>query len=212
MALTAQKMMESAKKAFTLSDMDEMKKVHEYEEIIDMLQVEIIKYLSTMLSQNTLTVNQSVRLTGLMHVVNDIERIGDYCENIAESAEIKENEKLPFSEEAISEITNAFNQVNDMVNNSIYALKDNNVELARKVLSKESEIDALEESLRERHLQRLKSGLCNPLSAISFVELVHNLERIADHCNNIAEAVIDDYNHKVESVEEKYKGIEPKHI
>jgi len=212
MALTAQKMMESARKAFTLSDMDEMKKVHEYEEIVDMLQVEIIKYLSMMLSQNTLTVNQSVRLTGLMHVVNDIERIGDYCENIAESAEIKANEKLPFSDEAISEITNAFSQVNEMVNNSIFALKDNNVALARKVLSKESEIDALEKSLRERHLQRLKSGLCNPLSAISFVELVHNLERIADHCNNIAEAVIDDYNHKVESAEADNEEIQPKHI
>lgn len=205
MAVTAQEMMQSANKAFTSSEMNEVKRVHEYEEIVDMLQYEIIKYLSTIVSRNTLTENQSIRLTGLMHVVNDIERIGDYCENIAEAAEIKENEKLPFSHEAIAEIRSAFDLVNEMVNNAIHALKDDNIELAMKVISEESEVDSLEKNLRESHLHRLNCGLCNPLSAISFIELVHNLERIADHCNNIAEAVINDKNHKVEPVEENLK-------
>lgn len=202
MAIAAQEMMQSANRAFTASDMNEVKKVHEYEEMVDLLQYEIIKYLSTMLSKSTLTENQSIRLTGLMHVVNDIERIGDYCENIAEAAEIKVNEKLPFSQEAISEIRSSFDLVNEMVNNVILALKDDNIELAKKVLSEENDVDKLEKTLRERHLQRLNQGLCNPLSAISFVELLHNLERIADHCNNIAEAVINDKNHKVEPKDE----------
>jgi len=193
MAVTAQQMMQSAKKSYILSDMDEAKKVHEYEETVDKLQCEIISYLSTMLSMSALTSRQSVRLTGLMHVVNDIERIGDYCQNIAESAEIKENENLPFSDEALREIKNAFEEVNGMVDDTIHALNEGNVELARKALSKEKDIDELEKNLRSRHLERLSKGLCNPLSAISFVELVHNLERIADHCTNIAEAVIEDY-------------------
>ncbi len=193
MALTAQQMMQSAKKAYIFSDMNEVKKVHEYEETVDKLQYEIISYLSMMLSVSTLTSRQSVRLTGLMHVVNDIERIGDYCENIAESAVIKENENLPFSDEAIREITNAFEEVNGMVDDTIHALNEGNVELAKKTLSKEKDIDEMEESLRSRHLERLSKGLCNPLAAVSFVELVHNLERIADHCTNIAEAVIEDY-------------------
>jgi len=194
MAVTAQQMMQSAKKSYIFSDMDEAKRVHEYEETVDMLQCEIISYLSTMLSMSSLTSRQSVRLTGLMHVVSDIERIGDYCQNIAESAEIKEDENLPFSDEALREIKNAFEEVNDMVDNTIHALNEGNVELARKALAKEKDIDELEKNLRARHLERLAKGLCNPLSAISFVELVHNLERIADHCTNIAEAVIDDYN------------------
>lgn len=193
MATIAKQMMQSANKAFTASDMEEATKVREFEEIVDMLQCEIIKYLSTMLSQSTLTEHQSIRLAGLMHVANDIERIGDYCQNIADSAEIKENENLPFSQEAISEIKEAFNQVNQMVDDSIHALNEGNVSLARKVLSEENEVDELESHLRARHLQRLNKGLCNPQSAISFIELIHNLERIADHCNNIAEAVLNDY-------------------
>ncbi|HHV98708.1 MAG TPA: Na/Pi cotransporter family protein [Clostridiaceae bacterium] len=193
MAVTAQQMMQSAKKSYIFSDMDEAKKVHEYEETVDKLQCEIISYLSMMLSMSALTSRQSVRLTGLMHVANDIERIGDYCQNIAESAEIKEDENLPFSDEAIKEIKNAFEEVNAMVDDTIHALNEGNIELARKALSKEKDIDELEKSLRSRHLERLSKGLCNPLSAISFVELVHNLERIADHCTNIAEAVIEDY-------------------
>lgn len=62
------------------------KKVHEIESIVDMLQTEIIKYLSTMLSQSSLTDRQSIRLAGLMHTANDIERMGDHCKNVAELA------------------------------------------------------------------------------------------------------------------------------
>lgn len=59
-------------------------------------------------------------------------------------------------------------------------------------MAEESEIDKLESDLRDRHMKRLDSGLCNPTSTIMFIELIHNIERIGDHCNNIAEAVLDD--------------------
>lgn len=200
MAEMASQMMTSAKNAFVNSDVNEMQKVDEIEETVDMLQNEIIKYLSTMLSQGTLTERQSIRLAGLMHVTNDIERIGDYCQNISESAQIKLNERLPFSQEAIAELTQAFNQLDNMVKNSIQALRDGNLDLARRVLSAEYEVDKLEKSLRSTHMQRLNTGLCNPQSAITFIELIHNLERIGDHCNNIAEAVMEDYNKTEEEV------------
>lgn len=202
MALLAKQMMASAKHAFTKSDMEEVKKVHELEETVDMLQYEIVNYLSTMLSQSTLTERQSIRLAGLMHVAGDIERIGDHCENIAEFAEVKEDEKLPFSEEAIVEISDAFNKLNKIVDDSIHALHDGNTELAKDVIQEESEVDDLEASLRSRHLKRLNSGLCHPHSAITFVELIHNLEKIADHCKNIAEAVLDDYGNGSSSKKE----------
>ena len=193
MAELAQQMMTSAKNAFANSDMNEAKKVHEIEDTVDMLQSEIVKYLSTMLSQGMLTERQSIRLAGLMHTSSDIERIGDHCKNIAEFAQQKETERLSFSQEAITEITNAFELVNKMVDDTIHALHDDNVELAKKVLSEEDEIDNLETSLRTSHMERLNSGLCNPVSTITFIELIHNFERIADHCNNIAEAILDDH-------------------
>lgn len=192
MAELARKMMANAKKAIINSDTDAAKKVHEIEDIVDMLQTEIIKYLSTMLSQSALTDRQSVRLAGLMHITNDIERMGDHCKNVAELAMEKIDRDLPFSKEAISDLSNAFNKLNDMVDHSIQSLSEGNISLAKKVLAEESEIDKLETDLRDRHIKRLDSGLCNPASTIMFIELIHNIERIADHCNNIAEAVLED--------------------
>ena len=200
MAEMSKQMMTSARQAFVMSNVEEGKKVGEIEDTIDMLQTEIVKYLSTMISRGSLTERQSVRLAGLMHITNDIERIGDHCENISEFARWKLDENIPFSQEALTEVADAFTVVNNMVDDSIHALRDGNVELAKKVLSEEYEVDELEEGLRERHLKRLDSGLCNPQSAVIFIELIHNLERIADHCNNIAEAVLNDYNVKPEPV------------
>ncbi|MFO7636094.1 MAG: Na/Pi cotransporter family protein [Clostridia bacterium] len=192
MASITYEMMETAEKAFINNDMISAKKVHEIEDTVDILQNEIVHYLSKLLSTATLTEHQSIRLTGLMHVVSDIERIGDYCDNIAESAEIKYEKGLPFSDEAIVEITDAFNIVTDMVKLSIDALSQYDAILAKRVLSDEYLIDDLEMRLRAAHIDRLNKGYCNIHSGITFVELIHNLERIGDHCNNIAEAVLDD--------------------
>jgi len=203
MGALVEEMMVSARKAFVDSDMNESKKVHEIEETVDMLQYEIVKYLSTMLSQGSLTERQSVRLAGLMHVAGDIERIGDQCENLADFAQLKVNEHLNYSQDAISEVSDAFNKVEELVIQSIAALKEGSTALAKKVISGESDIDDLEKRLRSRHIERLNSGTCNPQSGITFVELVHNLERIADHCKNIAEAVLDDYGWNSKSKEKE---------
>lgn len=194
MALLAKKMMSSANKGFTKSDMKAVEKVHEIEETVNMLQDEIVEYLSTMLSQSALTEHQSIRLAGLMHVVGDIERIGDHCENIAELAELKQDKGLVFSEEAILEILDAFKKLNQIVDDSIHALQDGDIEKAKEVILQEDEIDTLEVNLRNRHLERLIKKACKPHVGIIFIELIHNLERIADHCKNIAEAVLDDYD------------------
>ncbi len=192
MATLVQQMMADSKNSFTEADMDRAKKVLEIEELVDILQGEIVKYLSTMLSEGTLTERQSIRLSGLMHVANDIERMGDHCKNVVEFAMQKENEKIPFSKDAIADVSETFSVLNQMVDDAIHSLRDENTELAKKVLYEENEVDNLESKLRVRHLERLNSGLCNPKSTVIFIELIHNLERIGDHCNNIAEAVLHD--------------------
>jgi len=192
MAEMAYQMMESSENAFVNKELSEIKKVAELEDTVDMLKNEITNYLSTMLSQGMLTDRQSIRLAGLMHVTQDIERIGDYCQNIADSAEIKENNKYVFSPQAIDEIKEAFNLVSEMVRDTIISLRDGDVDLAKKVLSKEFIMDDLEASLRASHMTRLNTGICNPASTVLFLEMIHSFERIADHCNNIAEAVLKD--------------------
>jgi len=196
MALLAKQMAEDAKNSFINGDMKCVKKVFENEETVDMLQSEIIKYLSTMLSAGTLTERQSVRLAGLMHVTHDIERIGDHCKNIAEFAEQKEQERIPFSKEALSELSEVFEMIRNMVDDSIKSLSEYDTSLAKKVLSEEYEVDDIETKLRSRHVERLNKGLCDPKATIIFIDLIHNLERVGDHCNNVAEAVLNDLESK----------------
>ncbi len=192
MAEMGQEMMAVAKDAFMEGDLKKIQKVNQLEDWLDYLQVEITKYLSKMLSNGSLTELQGDRLAGLMHITHDIERIGDHCQNIAEFAQTKEDRKFSFSKEAIFEITKAFTLLNSMVDDSINALKSRNTYLANKVLSKEYEVDKMELDLRGKHIERLNNGSCDHEAGIIFIELIHNIERIADHCNNIAEAVIED--------------------
>ncbi len=192
MAELCQEMMTKAKDSFISFNKKEIEKVNTLEDTVDILQLEITDYLSKMLSTNTLTEHQSVRLAGLMRTTHDIERIGDHCQNIAEFAQAKENNNYSFSNQAIDEITNAFKLLNTMVEDAISSLKNGDTNLANKVLSTEYDIDKLELDLRAKHMERLKTGLCNPEASITYIELIHNIERIADHCNNIAEAIIED--------------------
>ncbi|MBN1623270.1 MAG: Na/Pi cotransporter family protein [Clostridia bacterium] len=192
MADLSNQMMDMAEKSFINSDRIAIKKVREIEDVMDMLQHEIVHYLSKLLASSSLSENQSLRLTGLLHVVSDLERIGDYCDNIADSAEVKIDKKLPFTDEGMKELTDAFVLVTDMVALASQTLQEYSHEKAQKILSDEYRVDEMERTLRDAHVERLNLGQCHPHSGLIFVELIHNLERIGDHCTNVAEAVLED--------------------
>jgi phosphate:Na+ symporter len=192
MAELSTQMMDTSEQAFINNDMIAIKKVHEIEEVVDMLQHEIVHYLSRLLASEQLTENQSIRLTGLLHIVGDIERIGDYCDNIAESAQVKIEKKLPFTAQGTTELTEAFVLVTDMVAETVVALQQYDDSLARNIISREYLVDEMERTLREAHIERLNHAQCHAHSGLIFIELIHNLERIGDHCKNIAEAILND--------------------
>jgi Na+/phosphate symporter len=102
-----------------------------------------------------------------------------------------EKDHITFSEMAVADLKKVFDLTNQMFTACLGALEKNSAALAMKVLEMESELDVIEKEARVNHLERLSVGACNPKAAISFNELMRNLERIADHCNNIAEAVLD---------------------
>jgi phosphate:Na+ symporter len=187
----ALKMSEQVHDAFQNNDLSQKDTIYELEENLDYLQTEIINYMSTVVSQSTLTEQEAMRLADLMHVVGDIERIGDHCMNIYELAEFKQSSNIKFSPEATAEVEAIFNLSQTMVEKAITALRDNDFETARQIGTMEKEMDALEESTRWSHINRLNQGTCSPNSAVCHVDLLKNLERVADHCYNIAEAVLD---------------------
>jgi phosphate:Na+ symporter len=169
----------------------------EKENGLDYLENEIVRYLSTLISHNTLTDKESARIAGLMHATNDIERIGDYCMNITNSALEMTTQNIDFSDDARSELDEAFSIVKQMVTDATSALRDTDFTLAGKIMSQEDVMDELEERLRIAHLDRLNNGLCNPQSTVIYLEILHTMERISDHCKNIAEVVVMDTEYKV---------------
>ncbi|MHB8962781.1 MAG: Na/Pi cotransporter family protein [Saccharofermentanales bacterium] len=169
----------------------------EKESGLDYLENEIVRYLSTLISHNALTDKESARIAGLMHATNDIERIGDYCMNITNSALDMTTQNMKFSDSAKEELDEAFSLVKQMVVDSTTALRDTNLVLAGKIMSQEDAMDVLEEKLRARHIARLNQGLCDPQATVIFLEILHTMERISDHCKNIAEVVVSDTEYQV---------------
>ncbi len=205
MAKIAQKMVGRTKEVILEQKESAIQDVEKMEETVDMLQNEILNYLSKILSQSSLTEGQSVRLTGYMRMVHDIERIGDHCHSSAKVAANNIDNKIQFSDSALLELKDVFEKIEYVMEKTISALENSDEEQAQNVLSEENNMDNIEKALRERHLERLNKGECNPNTAITYVELIHTVERMTDNCKNIAESVIDDIHHRLKG---HYENIE----
>lgn len=192
MAGITQDMLKSARLAFLKGQVHLLDSIYRNEAIIDDLQEQITFYLSALLSQNSLTEAQSRRLAGLLHIVSDIERVGDHANSIATLAEKKNQEQLPFSEIAINEIELFYGKAMDLYNKACQALRENNLEVAKQIESRESNIDKLEEELSQNHIHRLNQGKCWPGSGVAYVEMLSNLQRISAHSANIALIVMEE--------------------
>ncbi|MEA3328892.1 MAG: Na/Pi cotransporter family protein [Candidatus Omnitrophota bacterium] len=160
------------------------------EAAVDNLQEAITHYLVE-ISERDLSSRQAEQLPALMHTVNDIERIGDHAENIMELAEREIDKKLVFSQTAVRELRQMYNQIEQMVDKTSRAFEDNNFSLAKEVLLQENKINLLYKQLRQNHIQRLNEGSCLVLSGIVFLDLLNNFEKMGDHLTNIAEATSD---------------------
>lgn len=192
MATITQEMLKSARLAFMKGQVHLINSIQRDEQIVDDLQEQITFYLSALLSQNSLTEVQSHRLAGLLHIVSDIERVGDHANNIANLADKRYQEHLPFSELAINEMELFFGKAIDVYNKACQILKDSNLEIAKQIESREENIDKLEEELRQNHIHRLNQGKCWPGSGVVYVEILSNLQRISAHSANIAVAILEE--------------------
>ncbi len=181
-------MLEEVYKAFAQGSAEGLEAAAKKEENINLLEHAVVDYLAR-LSQESLSREQSDRIPALLSISSDIERIGDLAENIGELAEYRAEHRLPFSEEATREMQTMYDKVHDLVADAISLLETDNIEGATSLLDHESEVDAMEKTLRLRHIHRLNTGNCFPASGIIFLDLISNLERVADHATNITEAV-----------------------
>lgn len=189
MGQLAKETLQDSVEGFLNNDEKILKLAKEKEDVVDQLEAAITEYL-VKLSQKSLSLEQSSKLAILLNTVNDVERIGDHGSNIAELAEYKINQKLPFSEKALEEIKLMAKDVEGAFERSLTALQNGDVVLAKEVKAYDDHIDKMEKDLRKSHIGRLNEGSCFTSSGIIFLEVISNLERIGDHSYNIAAAAL----------------------
>ena len=121
-----------------------------------------------------------------MYAINDYERIGDHCENIIELIQEIKVENSVFSKTAFDEYETISTDVMKIIVDTTNAYKDNNLELAKKCIPIEEEVDNLEKTYRRNHMDRINKGICDTNAGVKFLDILSNFERIADHGLNIA--------------------------
>ena len=150
---------------------------------------EITSYLVA-LSKRQLNETVSVELPVLLHTVNDLERIGDHAVNIAEIAERKIEQKLPFSDQAVADSEEMIRETDTMFRAVIAAIENNDMQAAHAALESENKLNRMQVDLRRSHVQRMTDGACSAAAGLVFIDLVDNLEKIGDHLTNIAQSII----------------------
>lgn len=160
------------------------------EEVIDFLNEEITQNL---IEVEGLNLNaQDTHLVGsLFHVVNDLERIGDHSENIVEIGQTRKKEDIAFSGKAEKEIENLAGKVTSMLKKSLHIVQKQitDLEIIGEVIELESQVDDLSEMLADHHVERIKNKKCTPKNGMLYLDMLNNLERIADHADNLAASV-----------------------
>ncbi len=191
MAGIAREMLDESMDVFLKNDLKKVKHIVQMEELVDGLEKEINVYLSD-LSQHSMSQQQTKLIGNLMSSANDLERIGDHAENIMQLGEMKTEERLPFSNTALDEICEFYGKIKLMLEEAIIAFETDDPELAERVALQDDEIDAREKALRNEHIERINTKKCYPSAGVIYLDLLSNLERVADHAKNIAELVLED--------------------
>ncbi|RDY28388.1 Na/Pi cotransporter family protein [Romboutsia weinsteinii] len=176
---------ESSMNGFLNKSDEEVKVAFETEKSINELQRGLLNYLLK-LSKTSLNNDLIESVDDLFNTINDIERVGDHSENIAELAQDIISQNVEMSQEGVNEVRGMYEKVLENYNNALKLIDSKDKDLANKILKLEDEVNQIEKSIRVNHIHRLNNSNCTIDAGILYLELISNLERISDHCANIA--------------------------
>lgn len=171
--------------AFFNKDSALINEVEQNEDVVNYLNHEITRYMVAA-AQLDLPASDVEQLGEMFHVVNDLERIGDHAENMAEYAQSRIDEEIPFSEDGLAELRDMLDKTVALFKLSMEAFHTRDQHLLPRVLVQEENIDDMEKTLQQSHVDRLTRGACTPRSGMIFSDMLSNLERVADHATNVA--------------------------
>lgn len=182
-------------------DGEAIEKVYKTEKYIDFMNSKITDYL-VRANELELPTADADKLGGLFHVVNDIERIGDHAENMAEAARERIDSGVKLSDKAIRQMNDMMKSVQTLLEYALDMFTNGNQEHMREILELEDAIDELEKKLQRSHIKRLTKNKCTPEAGMIFADAVSGLERVADHGTNIAFAIMVPDEYKSDEEEE----------
>lgn len=189
MASLASENLTRAMNALITLDEEDIAEVYEVEKNINFLNHAITDYL-VKINQTTLPIEDLKSLGALFHVVNDIERIGDHAENVADAARQRKETGIAISKEAQGELGELLDMVISLIRYSMDMFARSDESHMQEVIALEDKVDAKEKEMQKAHVQRLTRGECSPEAGMMFSDIASGLERVADHATNIAFAVI----------------------
>lgn len=164
---------------------------------VDLLESKIDRYEDTLsayivkLERQELSNDDNTALSAILHNVGDLERISDHAKNISESAMELHQKGIKFSPDAEREVGIFMNAVREIVNLAVDSFVEKDVEMAASVEPLEEVIDEIHADVKNRHIERLRKGICTIELGFILSDLGTNLERVADHCSNLAICTIE---------------------
>ena len=188
MASLAEENLNRAMNALITLDEEDIEEVYEVEKNINFLNHAITDYL-VKINQTTLPIEDLNSLGALFHVVNDIERIGDHAENVADAARQRKEEGVSISKEAQKELGDMLEMVNKIIRYAVEMFAKSDETHMQEIITLEDQVDEKERELQKKHVERLTKGECSPEAGMIFSDIVSGLERVADHATNIAFAI-----------------------
>ncbi len=174
----------------------------------DILGTYLVKLSSMQIGED-----ESMEVTKLLKAIGDFERIGDHAINIVESKQELMDKGIDFTTQGKAELEVLTSAINEILDLTVVAFSENDVAVCKQIEPLEEVIDNLKETLRSRHVIRMQKQECSIEAGFIWVDLLTNLERTSDHCNNVAVSIMDSQKHIInlhetshsEKLEEEFK-------
>lgn len=180
--------------------------VRDYEDKADKYEDMLGSYLIK-LSSRSMSEGESHSVTKLLHILGDFERISDHAVNIVESAEEILDKKIEFSDQADAELKTLCSAVLEILDLAEKSFVGNDIAAANAVEPLEQVVDYLRDEIKRRHIKRLQNSVCSIEHGFVLSDILTNLERVADHCSNIAACVIEISRHDALDMHEYLKEV-----
>ena len=170
-------------------DLGKLEEFRQTEDELDWLNNEIVAFVVNLSGRSGLSEKDHIFLSGTYRTVRDLERIGDYAENITEYAQYLKDAGSPFSEKAIGEIRELRNLLGELYEYSLKAYNDEDLNALGKANTVEEEIDDFTRKMEDNHISRLTEKVCTPAIGAQYLSLSSNAERVGDHLINFAKTI-----------------------